>query len=412
MRRIKNKCKERALITAPQFMNRFEVHLKRRGHTDSTRQNYLSSAKHFISWMKAEPFYDKHVSSKTVQTFIDDHLPDCSCPFPIQKGLKTVRAALNQILLMEGHERIRATIDRVTPEIDVNISSFNKYLRDVCGLADATRWYHRRHIREFLLWIFKDQLILSSKITSEKLCHFVFEKAKALRPGSIGVLVYSLRIYLKFLKFNGCAIPSLEAKIPRPPTWSDANLPEALSSDELIQFWSVFDLKTAIGKRDFAMARCIADIGLRCYEVANMQLSAIDWHNGILNLKKTKILREEALPIPDKMGRALVSYLCFGRPECKSKSLFVYHRAPIGQAIQNTTVRGAIRRAFLRARLPWTGTHILRSTLASRLFEGGASIKEVADVLRHCSIDTTKFYMKINFSRLAQVALPWPGRLP
>ena len=287
MRRIKNKCKERALITAPQFMNRFEVHLKRRGHTDSTRRNYLSSAKHFISWMKAEPFYDKHVSSKTVQTFIDDHLPDCSCPFPVQKGVKTVRAALNQILLMEGHERIQATIDRSTPEIERTVNSFDEYLLYVCGHAENTRWYHRRHIRKFLFWVFEDQPILSSKITPEKLCCFVSEKAQSLSPGSIGVLVYSMRKFLKFLKFKGHIIPSIEAKIPRPPIWSDANLPYALNSDELARFWSVFDLKTAIGKRDFAMARCIADIGLRCYEVANMQLSAIDWHNSILNLKKT-----------------------------------------------------------------------------------------------------------------------------
>ena len=71
-----------------------------------------------------------------------------------------------------------------------------------------------------------------------------------------------------------------------------------------------------------------------------MQLSAIDWHNGILNLNKTKSLREEALPIPDKMGRALIFYLRFGRPACKNKSVFVYHRVPIGQAVQKATVRG------------------------------------------------------------------------
>ncbi len=412
MKRSKIKRKNRVFIITPQFMNRFEAHLKQRGHTVSTTRSYLSSAKHFIYWMKTKSLHDRGISSKTIHFFINEHLPVCSCPPPVCKGIKTVRAALNQVLLMEGHERIQANIDRSFPEIERTINSFDEYLLNVCGHAENTRWYHRRNIRKFLSWVFEDQPISSSKITPEKLCCFVYEKAKYLSPGSIGVLVYSLRKFLKFLKFKGHIIPSIEAKIPRPPIRSDANLPYALNSDELARFWSVFDRKTAIGKRDYAIARCVADLGLRCYEVANMHLKAIDWHNSILYLNKTKSLREEALPIPDRMSRALVTYLRYGRPESESRFVFVYHRAPVGQAVRNTTVRGAVRRAFSRAKLPWTGTHVLRSTLASRLFQGGASIKEIADVLRHCSIDTAKFYLKINFSRLAQVALPWPGRLP
>jgi site-specific recombinase XerD len=45
------------------------------------------------------------------------------------------------------------------------------------------------------------------------------------------------------------------------------------------------------------------------------------------------------------------------------------------------------------------------------LLEAGASIKEIADVLRHRSIDTAKSYTKVDLSHLANVAMPWPGRL-
>jgi site-specific recombinase XerD len=38
----------------------------------------------------------------------------------------------------------------------------------------------------------------------------------------------------------------------------------------------------------------------------------------------------------------------------------------------------------------------------------GASIKEVADVLRHRSLDTTTIYTKVDLPRLAAVAAPWP----
>jgi integrase len=82
----------------------------------------------------------------------------------------------------------------------------------------------------------------------------------------------------------------------------------------------------------------------------------------------------------------------------------------MGAAASKTTVRGAIRRAFVRADLPWTGTHILRHTAAACMVQSGSSLKLVADVLRHRSIDTTAIYAKVDLPNLSRVALPWPGR--
>ena len=42
---------------------------------------------------------------------------------------------------------------------------------------------------------------------------------------------------------------------------------------------------------------------------------------------------------------------------------------------------------------------------------GGASFKEVADILGHKSIDTTGIYAKLDITSLASVVLPWPGGL-
>jgi site-specific recombinase XerD len=399
------------LFTTPHdFINRFEAHLRKRGHTDFTRQSYLSSAKHFLFWLETGPSNEGKVNRKIVEQFLHEHLPVCCCPAPVYKDVKTVRAALNQILSMEGYDRVQTIIGGTFPNIEVQIDLFDKYLQKICGHAEATRWYHRRHIRQFLLWLFGNQPVRIERITAEHLCRFVSKKAGALRSSSIGVLVYSLRAYLRFLQLNGHVIPSLKATIPRPPNWSGASLPHTLNCDELSRFLSVFDHKTPVGKRDYAMARCLIDLGLRCHEVATIQLEAIDWYSSVLHLPKTKSRREDTLPIPDKMGRALTTYLLYGRPQTKSRSVFVHHRAPVGQAVHSTTVRGVVRRAFIRVGLSWTGTHILRSTAASRLLEGGASLKEIADVLRHRSIDTTKSYTKIDIPHLAQVALPWPGR--
>ena len=65
--------------------------------------------------------------------------------------------------------------------------------------------------------------------------------------------------------------------------------------------------------------------------------------------------------------------------------------------------------AYARAGLPYSGAHLLRHTMASRLLASGSSLKEVADVLRHRSLNTTLIYAKLDTRSLRTVALPWPG---
>jgi len=183
-----------------------------------------------------------------------------------------------------------------------------------------------------------------------------------------------------------------------------------LSEDELDRFWNAFDCSTPIGKRDYAMARCLTDLALRCHEVSALRLDSIDWRTGAVRLERGKSRRIDMLPLPQIVGQTLVDYLQRGRPVSSSSAIFVYHRAPRGEEIRKTAVRGAIRRAFGRAGLNYNGTHILRHTAATLMLQGGASIKAIADVLGHRSIDTTLIYTKVDLPHLSQVALPWPGR--
>ena len=43
------------------------------------------------------------------------------------------------------------------------------------------------------------------------------------------------------------------------------------------------------------------------------------------------------------------------------------------------------------------------------MLSAGTPLKEIADVLRHRSLDTSAIYTKVDTTRLMAVALPWPG---
>ena len=56
------------------------------------------------------------------------------------------------------------------------------------------------------------------------------------------------------------------------------------------------------------------------------------------------------------------------------------------------------------------GAHVLRRSLASRMLNAGATLKQIADFLGHTSIDTTTLYAKVDLATLSRVAMPWPRR--
>jgi len=162
-------------------------------------------------------------------------------------------------------------------------------------------------------------------------------------------------------------------------------------------------------RRSAAIVRCALDLGLRSGEVARLSLDDIDWRAGTITLRHTKGRREDVLPLPATTGAAIAAYLKEERPKTRNRAVFVRHVAPRDQPIGPDLVRNTIRQAYARAGLPYTGSHLLRHTMANRLLAGGSSLKEVADVLRHRSLNTTLIYAKLDSRNLVEVALPWPG---
>ena len=152
-------------------------------------------------------------------------------------------------------------------------------------------------------------------------------------------------------------------------------------------------------------------LGLRPGEVADLWLDDIDWRGGTIKVRTRKNRRGALLPLPRIVGQALVDYLSGERPATDERRVFVQHLgARRGKPISSTAVSGVVVRAFRRAAVdtPLAGAYVFRDTVASRMVQKGASLKEVADVLGHRNLDTTAIYAKLDLPRLREVALPWP----
>jgi integrase/recombinase XerD len=205
---------------------------------------------------------------------------------------------------------------------------------------------------------------------------------------------------------------ALVAAVPTAARWRLATLPSYLSQAELNKLMTLaFPPAGPQRQRDYAILRCLVDLGLRSCEVAALRLDDINWTNGTIAIPAGKSNRTDLLPLPAITGQALADYLRQGRPETNCRAVFVRHRAPLDAPVDTCVIRSVVRQAAARSGLAdrLHGPHQLRHSAATRMLEAGATLKEIADVLRHRSLDTTAIYAKVDQRRLNTIAQPWPG---
>jgi integrase len=166
------------------------------------------------------------------------------------------------------------------------------------------------------------------------------------------------------------------------------------------------DRRRTVGRRDYAILLLLARLGLRAGEVAAIEVADVDWRQGEI-MVRGKGTRRDVLPLPVDVGEALVSYLRRRGPS-DFTALFLKVNAPAGR-LDGDAVRGLVKDACDRAGVPRVGAHQLRHTAATGMLREGASLVEIAQVLRHREIKTTAIYAKVDRTRLRELAMPWPG---
>ncbi len=387
----------------------FEQHLRKRGHALGYIAVCKRSVAHLSSWLGQSHRRVGDIDEALVDEFVDEHLPRCKCgAYP--RDRRTVHAALRHLLtVLRGAGAIAGKAIDVTP-VGEELRRYDQYMAQVRGLAASTRESGVRIVGRLLRQRFGDRVTDLAAIKPGHVRRFYAQQAKLYKaPTSLGAVVASLRGYLRWRAMRGDRVHALLGALPYPANWQQASLPKSLKPEEIDQLVASFGQMSPSHYRADAMMRCALDLGLRVGEVTRLSLDDIDWQAATITLRHTKGRRTDVLPLPATTGQAIAAYLRHGRPKVQHRMVFARHITPREQPLTVAAVRTIIRRAFACAGLPHTRSHLLRHTMAARLLEGGASLKEVADVLRHRSLNTTLIYAKLDSRSLIEVALPWPG---
>jgi integrase/recombinase XerD len=388
----------------------FVEYLAERGHRKSTIHQYTQAAEHFDRWLRRARVPVNSVDETVIARFLKKHIPKCRCPSPRCRTIHQTRAALKHLLVVLRQTGLVPAARLLDTPVERLVTGFVTHLSTQRGAAPSTYKCRARYAREFLESEFSGESIDFSEINASTITAFLGARHERWCPASMKVAATSLRSFFRYLQLIGFIDERLARTVPTIPVWRLASVPRVLDDDQMRAVLAAFDRRTPIGLRRYATTMCLAFMGMRSCEVSALTLDDIDWRAATVRVPATKTRRADILPLPDRVARAILAYLRHGRPSTTSRQIFVRH-APLGALAGPEVVRSAVRIACVRAGLdPHIGPHALRHTVATRMLRSGASLKQVADVLRHRSINTATIYAKVDISVLRDVAAPWPVR--
>ena len=289
------------------------------------------------------------------------------------------------------------------------VEAYAQFMQFHRALVPSTRNQRTRMASVYLQWQCRHTGTNLGKIRPDHILRYAEHCAHEHAPKTVADELSALRQFLRFLSLRGIVSTQLVQAVPRVAGGDQTPRKEVLTEAQRRRFLASFECESSEGRRDYTMALCMLDLGLRGIEVCHLRLSDIDWSRKLMRVPPVKLSPGRELPLPSHVLKALRIYVK-RRPSSTSAELFVGHDELEGRPLAQWTVASAMVRAYRRCGFPqrWHGTHRLRHTFATRLCARGADLKQIADLLGHRIVSSTNRYAQVNPSDLRSVAQPWP----
>lgn len=298
--------------------------------------------------------------------------------------------------------------DRFTQE-EV-LAAFDEHLHRARSVCEGTRRNYARYVGEFLAGVFDERAVEFVELGFPQVAAFIGRLSGRYQPRTVEHAVTSIRVFFRFLVAQGWCEDHLADAVPMVPH-RPASLVRHLDPKTLRQLTDSLPTATGRDLRDRAIIMTIAGLGLRPSEVVRLRLEDLDWLNATVRVTTRKTGHGALLPLMTPVGQAIAEYLQHGRPRTRGREVFVLHRLRPGGPISTNIIGRGVDRALRHAGIdaPAHGGNLLRHSLATGLQARGASLPQIAGVLGHTDLATTRIYAAVDVPQLRTIALPWPG---
>ena len=198
--------------------------------------------------------------------------------------------------------------------------------------------------------------------------------------------------------------PAAQLRAPR----AGRHLPKALTVDEVGRLLDVAHANDSpIGLRDCALLELLYATGARVSEAVALSADDLDLDGDVPVVRLFgKGRKERIVPVGSFAVEALGAYRVRARPALAARgrgstAFFLNSRGgPLSRQSAWTAIRRAAQAADLGDKV---SPHTMRHSFATHLLEGGASVREVQELLGHASVATTQIYTAVTAAALREV---------
>lgn len=275
--------------------------------------------------------------------------------------------------------------------------AYRTHIKLVKRLSDNTVESYMRDLRQFAHFILRHWDVPPRKVEQpmiERYMAWLFERGR--EKTSQARSLSGIRSFFNFLLVEE-RIESSPAEFVAAPKFHRP-LPDVLSTDEIDRIIAAVDTSTVKGRRDSAMLEVLYSCGLRVSELTSLRMQDLFFGEGYVRVTG-KGDKQRLVPISAAARDKIQIYLEDRQPARSGEEVvFLNNRGgKLTRVMVFTLLRGAARRAGIGKRI---SPHTFRHSFATHLLEGGASIRQVQEMLGHESILTTEIYTHLDDRRL------------
>jgi site-specific recombinase XerD len=227
------------------------------------------------------------------------------------------------------------------------------------------------------------------------------ERGKSAR--TVRGYVGAVRAFIRWLYDERLLASDLATFIESPLTWRDATVPQHFTWQEVQQLLQRVDPAAASARHDAALLFLFASCGLRPAEVTRLAIADVDFERQTVRIRNRKNGSWLVMPLPLVAVTALRYYLERERPSGVPEAFFLTVQGrPYrdGSALSRQVRRIAEHAGLGRQR----GAQALRRAVGTRLVEQGATLPQVALMLGHEGMQSSRHYVRVSMAMLAEVA--------
>lgn len=400
---------EQSSVTFDDITEMTASYLKKMGYPEPSIGQYRAAWNHLKAFMTHQ--HQPYFTASVAEAFIYDMIGEGKFE-DLRSWQKQIASRVNVLTeyLETGSVKFRRR--KIFRELNGPLE-MREYIahRKSYGISPTTEDEYRYHLSQFAVYAKEHCINSMEELCQQTVISYANSMGMAL-PGTRYRNLSVVKGYLRYLYDNRLIATDLSRAIPKCKKVRQPKLPSTYTKDEVEGLIGSVDRSSPKGKRDYAMILITARLGLRASDVCELAFSNILWEQNLLSLKQKKTNETIELPLLAEIGEAIIDYLKYGRPDSELPYVFLHVNSPYDR-LNRSTLHSIISFYMRRTGIGLDGSrkrgpHALRHSLAGILLENKTPVPVIAEVLGHCSTESTRLYLRIDINALRQCVLNVP----